>query len=222
MIVLWTLLWRTDVHKAHVTILGLATSIITTLFLTDVLKNAIGRPRPDLLDRCHADLTTPRDKYTTVAVCTQRDAHVLEDGFRSFPSGHSSFSFAGLGFLSMFLASQTHVLRPRASMIVVVLCLAPLLCAALIAISRLEDYRHGPLDVLGGSILGFAVAYFNFRRYYPSLLSHECDEPFSAPSGSDKEASQGDFTRVRDEEENYADTERSALGNERNSRSANR
>lgn len=206
MIVLWTLLWRTDLHKAHVTILGLATSIITTLFLTDVLKDAIGRPRPDLLARCDPDLAAPRDQYSTVAICTQRDAHMLNDGFRSFPSGHSSFSFSGLGFLAMFLASQTYALRPRASMMVVILCLAPLLGAALIAISRLEDYRHGPLDVLGGSILGFVVAYFNFRRYYPSLLAPECDEPFSAPNGNEKSGSQGEFTRVRDEEEVYADT----------------
>lgn len=125
----------------------------------------------------------------------------------------------------MFLASQTHVLRPRVSMAVVILCLAPLLCAALIAISRLEDYRHGPLDVIGGCILGFAIAYFNFRRYYPSLLSKWCEEPYSAPSGSGRSSPGGDFSRVRDEEEGYGEDELFTLGDDgdgRNSRNGNR
>ncbi|KAI4141128.1 MAG: hypothetical protein LQ341_003597, partial [Variospora aurantia] len=39
-------------HKAHVTILGLLISLLLTSFLTDTFKNAIGRPRPDLLARC--------------------------------------------------------------------------------------------------------------------------------------------------------------------------
>ena len=86
------------------------------------------------------------------------------------------------------------------------LCLAPLLGAALIAISRLEDYRHDVADVLVGSALGFGVAYFNWRRYYPSLWSKMCDEPFSAPGGS---SPGGGFQRVRDEEE--------AFGSERES-----
>lgn len=219
MVLLWTLLWRRDLHKAHVTVLGLAISILTTLFLTDVFKDAIGRPRPDLIARCQPDLTAPQDMLVTINVCKQRDGHVLRDGWRSFPSGHSSFSFAGLGFLAMFLASQTHALRPRASMAVVILCLAPLLCAALIAISRLEDYRHGPLDVIGGSILGFAIAYFNFRRYYPSLLSQWCDEPYSAPSGSGRDSPDGEFQRVRDEEEGYFVETPYAHGGDGNERS---
>jgi diacylglycerol diphosphate phosphatase/phosphatidate phosphatase len=48
----------------------------------------------------------------------------------------------------------------------------------LIAISRCEDYRHDVYDVTCGSILGFAVAYFSYRRYYPSLRSAKCDEPY--------------------------------------------
>lgn len=197
----WLLTYRPDFHKAHVTLLGLAISIITTLFLTDLFKNAIGRPRPDLIARCKPELSAPMDELVTVDVCTEMDANRLQDGFRSFPSGHSSFSFAGLGWLALFFASQTQVFRPRASLFIVLLCLAPLLGAALIAISRLEDYRHDVEDVIAGSLLGFLISCFNWRRYYPSLWSKACNEPYSPPGSSGRSSPNGGFQRVRDEEE---------------------
>lgn len=45
----------------------------------------------------------------------------------------------------------------------------------MVAISRLDDYRHDIYDVTCGSILGLLVAYFCYRRYYPSLGSALCD-----------------------------------------------
>jgi diacylglycerol diphosphate phosphatase/phosphatidate phosphatase len=49
----------------------------------------------------------------------------------------------------------------------------------MIAISRLADYRHDVYDVTCGSLLGLFIAYFSYRRYYPSLCSIECDTPYS-------------------------------------------
>ena len=71
-----------------------------------------------------------------------------------------------------------HVFRPRTDLARVLLALWPLIGAALIAISRLEDYRHDVYDVTVGSVLGMSMAYFSYRRYYPSLRSTRCDEPF--------------------------------------------
>jgi diacylglycerol diphosphate phosphatase / phosphatidate phosphatase len=70
-----------------------------------------------------------------------------------------------------------HVFRPRTDLARVLVALAPLVGAALIAISRLEDYRHDVFDVTCGSVLGMLVAYFSYRRYYPSLRLARCDEP---------------------------------------------
>jgi len=201
-LIMWMLVFRPSIHKTHVTLLGLAVSIILTCFVTDVLKDAVGRPRPDFLARCVPKVTTSPEDLVTIDVCTA-SGHVLQDGWRSFPSGHSSFSFAGLGYLSMFFASQTHVFRPRASLMVVLLCAAPLLAAALITISRLEDYRHDHADVICGSLLGFSVAYFNWRRYYPSLLSKGCHDPYEPPASRGTSPSGGGFQRVRDEEEGF-------------------
>ncbi|KAK5162866.1 uncharacterized protein LTR77_011123 [Saxophila tyrrhenica] len=202
-VVVWTLIWRRDVHKAHVSILGLATSVLLTSFLTDVIKDAVGRPRPDLIARCSPDISTPKNELVGVEVCTETIHHVLHDGWRSFPSGHSSFSFAGLGYLSLFFASQTHLMHPRTSLLTVLLCIAPLLGAALIAISRLEDYRHDKEDVTVGAILGLLVAYFTWRRYYPGLLDKHSDEPYSMPTKSGIAGPNDGFQRVRDEEEAY-------------------
>lgn len=100
-------------HKAHVTVLGLLISLILTSFLTDVIKNAVGRPRPDLLARCKAAKGTPPHQLVTIAVCTEKDHHILHDGWRSFPSGHSSFAFSGLGYLSLYVKHPHIVLLIR-------------------------------------------------------------------------------------------------------------
>ena len=70
-----------------------------------------------------------------------------------------------------------HIFRPRTDLARVLIALTPLLGAALIAISRLEDYRHDVFDVTCGSSLGMLIAYFSYRRYYPSLHSGRCDKP---------------------------------------------
>ncbi|WPH02621.1 Hypothetical protein R9X50_00548600 [Acrodontium crateriforme] len=212
----WTLIIRPDRRKAHAVLLGVSISIILASVLTDIFKDAIGRPRPDLIDRCQPKHDTSRDTLVSVVVCTETRHHVLHDGWRSFPSGHSSVSFAGLGWVALFIASQTHALRPQASLAVVLLSLAPLVGAAMIAISRLEDYRHDVFDVIAGSLLGFSVTYFNWRRYFPNLRAENCEEPYSLPS-SGRNSPNGGFRRVRDEEEGLTTELRrmSGDGNER-------
>ncbi len=101
-ILVWTLSARSGFHQAHVSILGLLISLALTTFLTDVLKNSIGRPRPDLIARCKPKGDTPMNTLLTIDVCTETNSHLLQDGWRSFPSGHSSWAFSGLGYLAMY------------------------------------------------------------------------------------------------------------------------
>ena len=101
LLILWALILRPSTHKAHVTILGLFISLVLTSFLTDVVKNAVGRPRPDLIARCKPSKGTPAHQLVNFEVCTETNQHVLHDGWRSFPSGHSSFAFSGLGYLAL-------------------------------------------------------------------------------------------------------------------------
>ena len=115
--------------------------LLLTSFITDVTKNAVGRPRPDLISRCLPAAGTPKDILVNIEVCTEKDQHTLEEGWKSFPSGHSSFAFSGLGFLSLFLSGQMNVFRPRTDLGRALIAFIPILAAALIAISRCEDYR---------------------------------------------------------------------------------
>ncbi|KAF2453831.1 phosphatidic acid phosphatase type 2/haloperoxidase [Lineolata rhizophorae] len=199
-LVAWAVIFRGGAHKMHVTVLGFITSLILTSFITDVIKNAVGRPRPDLIARCKPEPGTPAHKLVTYEICTETNHHTLHDGWRSFPSGHSSFAFAGLGFLSLFVAGQLHVFRPRTNLTHALLALAPLLAAALIAISRCEDYRHDVYDVTTGSLLGILVALFTYRRYYPPLRARRCDEPYPNPGEMMRKAEGGGWTKVKDEE----------------------
>lgn len=71
-----------------------------------------------------------------------------------------------------------HVFRPRTDLARVLLALVPLVGAALIAISRLEDYRHDVYDVTVGSLLGILIANFSYRRYFPGLRTSRCHQPY--------------------------------------------
>jgi len=90
-----------------------------------------------------------------------------------------------------------HVFRPRTDLSRALLSIVPLLCAAMIAISRCEDYRHDVYDVTCGSILGMSIAYFSYRRYYPRLRSPKCDEPFPSRESSFDDG----FGKIKNDEE---------------------
>lgn len=74
-------------------LLGLLLSQGAAFVITGALKNATGKPRPDLIDRCQP-LAGSADPLvfglSNSTICTQKNHKLLKDGFRSFPSGHSS------------------------------------------------------------------------------------------------------------------------------------
>ncbi|KAH7026546.1 PAP2 superfamily-domain-containing protein [Microdochium trichocladiopsis] len=115
------LVWKRKLWELHTGWLGLALSLICAWIITQGMKNLFGKPRPDLLVRCQADIANwadhlagynnpPTDGYhgqlVKATICTNSDKHILDDGFRSYPSGHSSSAAAGLIYLSLFLASK--------------------------------------------------------------------------------------------------------------------
>jgi membrane-associated phospholipid phosphatase len=96
-------------------------------FVTQAMKNIFGKPRPNLLARCQPDLanvaeyavgvysTDVAGSWTLVTsdICTTQSRRMLNDGFRSFPSGHSSFSWAGMLYLTFFLCARFAIAIPR-------------------------------------------------------------------------------------------------------------
>ncbi|KAI5778416.1 phosphatidic acid phosphatase type 2/haloperoxidase [Geopyxis carbonaria] len=190
-------------QKLHTALLGLATSLLLATFVTDLIKNSVGRPRPDLIARCKPAPGTPTHELVSWEVCTETDHHTLHDGFRSFPSGHSSFAWSGLGYLALFLAGQLRALGRRGGLVRVVVAGMPTVAAMLITISRTEDYRHDVFDVTIGSVIGGASAWFCYRRGFRALVEGKCDVPYdrSAEDEEDEEEeSKVGFERVPDRE----------------------
>ncbi|KAG8217763.1 phosphatidic acid phosphatase type 2/haloperoxidase [Butyriboletus roseoflavus] len=165
----------------HNSALGLILGLAITGAVTQFSKITVGRPRPDLLSRCIPISGSQDLAYglSTDAICTQTDQSIMLDGWRSFPSGHSSLSFAGLGFLSFYIAGKMHLFDTKGHAHKVWMSATPLAGATLVAISRTMDYRHHWEDVVAGAILGFVVAYFAYRQYFPSLASPTSHHPHS-------------------------------------------
>ncbi|KAJ8583313.1 PAP2-domain-containing protein, partial [Rhizopogon salebrosus TDB-379] len=155
----------------HHSTLGLLLSLSMTGSVTQLVKVTVGRPRPDLIARCQPapGSEDPLWGLSTVDICTQTVSYILEDGWKSFPSGHSSMSFAGLGFLAFYLAGKLHLFDNRGHAGKAWISITPFAVAAFVAISRTMDYRHHWHDVLTGSALGLTLAYFSYRQYYPHL-----------------------------------------------------
>ena len=63
-------------------------------------------------------------------------------------------SFAGLGFLSWYLAGKVKVFDRRGHVAELCVVVLPLLLAAMVAVSRVDDYWHHWQDVFAGGILG--------------------------------------------------------------------
>ncbi|KAK8166850.1 PAP2 domain-containing protein [Phyllosticta citrichinensis] len=121
-----SLIWRRKFWEWNAGWMGLGLSLATTYLITQGMKNLFGKPRPDLLSRCQPDLQNVGDyavggfgqdisnRWTLVnsAICQQQDSGVLDDGFRSFPSGHASFAWSGLLYLTFFLCSKFAIAIP--------------------------------------------------------------------------------------------------------------
>ncbi|KAI7222252.1 hypothetical protein KC333_g1236 [Hortaea werneckii] len=118
---IWLKLWEMEQGWA-----GLCLSLAASLFITQCAKNLFGKPRPSMLARCQPDTTNIAqyvvggygnplsDRWVLVSadICQQPDQAALYNGFRSFPSGHSSFSFAGMLYLTLWLCSKFRLVYP--------------------------------------------------------------------------------------------------------------
>lgn len=160
--------------ELNLSVLSLGLSVGIALVATDALKNTVGRPRPDLLSRCivragSADASV--FGLSTSEICAQTDEAILRDGFKSFPSGHSSISFSGLGLLAFWLAGKLKLMDGKGQIWKVVAVMIPIFAATLVAVSRIMDKRHHAFDVIFGSALGIICAWVAYRQYFPSLVS---------------------------------------------------
>ncbi|CDH50022.1 pap2-domain-containing protein [Lichtheimia corymbifera JMRC:FSU:9682] len=183
--------FKRSIVDFHSAVLGLCLSLSMCCMLTSVTKITVGRPRPDFIDRCQppADAHDPIFGMSNYTICTTpMDTHMMIDGFKSFPSGHSSFSFAGLAYLAFYIAGKMQMFDERGHTYKGFIFAFPIIGALLVAISRTSDYRHHWQDVFVGSLLGFGCAFFAYRQYYPALAHATCHHPYKTRISTFKDA----------------------------------
>jgi membrane-associated phospholipid phosphatase len=205
-----SLIWRRKLWEWHTGWLGLGLSLAGAFFITSGLKDLVGKPRPDLLARCDPDLSNvgahlvgglgllleEAPLVVGVSICKNTDLSVLHDGFASFPSGHSSFSWAGLLYLTLWLCAKFAIaipflapygysdrndrsfrpggtnatpLRNQAAappLYLSLLAFLPVGAALYVSASRYPDNRHAGFDIIAGAAIGAAFAWVGFRWYH--------------------------------------------------------
>ncbi|KAL9246249.1 hypothetical protein vseg_019809 [Gypsophila vaccaria] len=162
-------LMRKDVHDLHHAILGILYAILITSVITDSIKLAVGRPRPNFFWRCFPDGKAFYDHLGNV-ICDGEHKDIKE-GHKSFPSGHTSLSFAGLGFLSLYMAAKIQAFDRNGHVCKLCVVLLPLLSAALVGVSRVDDYWHHWTDVFAGALIGLTTSFFCYHQFF-SLPNH--------------------------------------------------
>jgi membrane-associated phospholipid phosphatase len=163
-----------SIRDFHSAFLGLATAIVITALFTDSIKNLVGMPRPDFFHRCFPD---GKAVYTADlerrVICHPGNERAFRDAYKSFPSGHVSWAFAGLGYLSLYFAGKLSLFDRRGYTSRVFWVLLPVLVAGLIGITRVNDYQHRWVDIIAAGLLGLFIAYICYRQLYPSIYARE-------------------------------------------------
>jgi membrane-associated phospholipid phosphatase len=163
-----------SVRDFHSAFLGLGTAIALTALFTDSIKNLTGMPRPDFFHRCFPDGIAEYSKDSERrAICHPGDERAFRDAYKSFPSGHVAWAFAGLGFLSLYFAGKFGLFDRRGYSWRVFWVLLPTLVAGLIGITRVNDYHHRWVDIYFAGFLGTFIAYLCYRQFYPSIYARE-------------------------------------------------
>ncbi|GLA48043.1 phosphatidic acid phosphatase type [Aspergillus niger] len=189
--------------------MGLGVALAGTFMATEGLKDLYGKPRPDMLARCDPDISAINEyavsglgrrlagapTMVTWEICRNKGDETLKvDGFASFPSGHSSISFAGLMYLALWLSAKFSIGFPFLAysplshdlgrqdrgkirnqgaappVYMLIIALVPIAVAFFISASRWFDYRHHGFDIIFGSVMGMVFAYIGFRLYQLPII----------------------------------------------------
>jgi len=132
-------------RRCYVAGLAVATALAA---LSRPVKAAVGRPRPSFYAQ---QLWALRSRSAAAP------AH-LDDALKSFPSGHATWALCSGVFASGLALREAPTWR-RAGVVVAFAWEAlPSLLGTWIAVTRVEDYRHFPSDILAGALLGTLAA----------------------------------------------------------------
>eukprot|EP01134_Creolimax_fragrantissima_P001338 CFRG1338T1 len=154
---------------------------VVTLSITTFVKYIVGRLRPDFLARCILPANTPVEGLYNSDLCTNPDKSVVDEGRKSYPSGHTSLAFCQGVYLSLYflwcfysrlrskymINKELNMSRYKREFYEGLRCaliaIGPL-GAWLIGASRIYDYKHNPSDVNAGAALGALISLVTIVR----------------------------------------------------------
>jgi membrane-associated phospholipid phosphatase len=165
-----------NAQRLHDTAVGYVEGLALTLGVVEVLKMGVGRLRPDFQDRalryhCHTEVVAGLDCAGTTPLDPdpEQARWLLNDGRKSFPSGHSATAMYLSSYLTYAIGGR-YVWGPDAtttSRSAGVLAQALLLSAGVFtAGSRYGDGRHHVGDALTGGALGLGFASLAYWRRF--------------------------------------------------------
>ncbi|KJZ77653.1 hypothetical protein HIM_02830 [Hirsutella minnesotensis 3608] len=170
-----------SVWDASSAIIGSIWAVLLASLFQVVVKQLIGGFRPYFLDVCMPDISRASNKtglngvgfkqvMYTIEVCTQMDAMKLKTAITSFPSGHSSATCAGFGFLFLWMNAKLKVWADhRPAFWKLTLTLLPLLSSVVIACSLTIDAAHNWYDIVAGCVIGGTMALAAYRATYAAV-----------------------------------------------------
>ncbi|KAJ7940904.1 acid phosphatase/Vanadium-dependent haloperoxidase [Mycena leptocephala] len=169
---------RRSLDDLCTTTLGLLKSLITAAVFQVWLKWLIGGLRPHFLAACQPNIQ-PGAAPSGIgfgaimydrSICTG-DTKTINDSLESFPSGHSTAAWAGLGYLALYFNAQLKVMSAHnPAYWKMILMFAPLLGATLISGALTIDEFHNWYDVLAGGIIGTCTALVAFRQTFAAIF----------------------------------------------------
>ncbi|KAF6828988.1 pap2 superfamily protein [Colletotrichum plurivorum] len=172
-----------DVNNA---VIGLLYSLICAAVFQVFIKFLIGGLRPHFLEACQPDLSRVTSSqggiaragysaagfqslYVTKEVCTG-DMKEINDSLESFPSGHTTAAFAGLGYLYLYLNAKLKVFSDyHPAMWKLIVIYIPVLGAVLIGGALTIDEFHNWYDIFAGAAIGIVFAFSSYRMTYAAV-----------------------------------------------------
>ncbi|RYY33929.1 phosphatase PAP2 family protein, partial [archaeon] len=189
--------------------LALCQALLLAGTITETVKLAVGRPRPNFFAYCNyagyrdalasGDFTaynaaTNPQAFADMTKCTA-SASNQRSSITSFISGHASTSFAGCVFLFIFLRHFFRIPQGNYFSLEAAAACAPIIVSAWIAITRFRDRFHFVEDILGGALVGAicaAAAWAHMaaaKRHVPAQLPDSREDMTAATSAHEnKEA----------------------------------
>ncbi|KAK4504734.1 hypothetical protein PRZ48_002696 [Zasmidium cellare] len=153
---------------------GVQFSVATSALMHVIIASFVGGLRPNFYDVCKPEGKEQHGEGWETEVldrdaCTG-DKRMVDYAFSSFPSGHSTASFAGFVFLFLYLNGKLKTFSNfRPPFWALVLTWSPILAAIVIAGQCIIDHSHHGYDVLAGAALGTLMAFSAYRMVYASV-----------------------------------------------------